>query len=158
MSEKAISAARQLGRDNARPPAQWSSEPNGGFSTVESWTRVNDNFKQVNIARQLGDEQSVLEFWRRMIKVRTQHKDLFTHGVFELLDRDNETRVSFLKTSKNGRKKVLVALNFSGDEAYLYVLEDLKRQRLELVISSAEVRGAEERLRPWEGRTYALEV
>jgi oligo-1,6-glucosidase len=119
---------------------------------------VNDNFKQVNIARQLGDEQSVLEFWRRMIKVRTQHKDLFTHGVFELLDRDNETRVSFLKTSKNGRKKVLVALNFSGDEAYLYVLEDLKRQRLELVISSAEVRGAEERLRPWEGRTYALEV
>ena len=158
MRERAIAAARQLGRDNARTPVQWSSEPNGGFSTVEPWIRVNDNFEQVNAARQLGDGQSVLEFWRRMIKVRTQHKDVFIYGVFELLDRDNATTVSFLKTSQNGEKKVLVVLNFSGEEADLYVPEDLKGQTLELVISSAEARGAEERLRPWEGRAYAVKV
>jgi glycosidase len=68
MREKAISAARQLGRDNARTSVQWSSQPNAGFSTAKPWIRVNDNFEQVNGARQLGDEQSVLEFWRRVMQ------------------------------------------------------------------------------------------
>jgi glycosidase len=90
--------------------------------------------------------------------VRKQHEDWFIHGVFELLDRDNETTVSFRKTSKNGEKKMLAVLNFPSEEADLYVPEDLKGQTLELVISSAEARGAEERLKPWEGRAYALEM
>lgn len=77
-------------------PVQWSSQPKAGFSTAEPWIRVNDNFEQVNVARQLGDEQSILEFWRRVIKVRKQHKDLFIQGVFELLDRLSGRREAVL--------------------------------------------------------------
>lgn len=38
---------------NARTPMQWDDSPYAGFSDVESWIEVNENYHQINAASQL---------------------------------------------------------------------------------------------------------
>ena len=54
-------------RENARTPVQWSDARNAGFSTAEPWFPVNDNYHQVNVQAQEEDENSLLNFYRRLL-------------------------------------------------------------------------------------------
>lgn len=38
---------------NARTPMQWDDSPYAGFSDVEPWIEVNENYHQINAASQL---------------------------------------------------------------------------------------------------------
>ena len=49
-------------RDNSRTPMQWNSNNYAGFTNVEPWFPVNPNYKEINVADQLEDENSVLNF------------------------------------------------------------------------------------------------
>lgn len=62
-------------RDNARSPMQWSAEPGAGFSSAEPWMRIPEDHKVCNVASQLEDADSVLSFWRQIIKFRKDHED-----------------------------------------------------------------------------------
>jgi len=75
-----------VARDHARLPVQWDGSPNAGFTSkgVKPWMRVNDNFVDVNVEKQIGDERSLLAFWKRLIRLRKEHKDLFVYGEYEL--------------------------------------------------------------------------
>ncbi|MBE6764241.1 MAG: alpha-glucosidase [Ruminococcaceae bacterium] len=57
-------------RDNARTPMQWSSEAHGGFTSGTPWLKVNGNYPDVNVERDMADEQGVRAFWKRMIHLR----------------------------------------------------------------------------------------
>ena len=57
-------------RDSARTLMQWSDGPNAGFTTGKPWFYANDNYKQINVARQDGDRDSVLNFYRLAIGLR----------------------------------------------------------------------------------------
>lgn len=60
-------------RDNARTPVQWSAEKNGGFTTADTpWMNVNPNYVDINVARQEKDPHSILNFYRRAVKLRKQ--------------------------------------------------------------------------------------
>ena len=98
-------------RDHARAPMQWESTPGAGFSTSEkTWMRVMDSSVDINVADQVGDPSSVLEFYKSLIGLRRARQDIFVYGKFEMLDLDNEATVSFVKRS--GSSVVLVVLNF----------------------------------------------
>ena len=61
-------------RDHARSPMQWDGEKHAGFSSAEkTWMRVNDDYPDWNVASQAGDGDSVLEFWRRILRFRKKH-------------------------------------------------------------------------------------
>lgn len=61
-------------RDHARSPMQWDASKHAGFSDAESpWMRVNDDYPEWNVARQRGRDDSVLEFWKKMIRFRKRH-------------------------------------------------------------------------------------
>ena len=70
--EKALARVRRATRDNARTPMQWDATPNAGFSTHEPWFAVNPNYREVNVAVQGNDENSLLNFYRRAIELRTK--------------------------------------------------------------------------------------
>ena len=57
-------------RDSARTPVQWSDEENAGFTTGTPWFSVNDNYKEINVARQERDPDSILNFYRKAIHLR----------------------------------------------------------------------------------------
>ncbi|KAG8729634.1 hypothetical protein FRC12_020838 [Ceratobasidium sp. 428] len=61
-------------RDNARVPMQWDDSLHAGFTTGNSpWMRVNDNFTTINVKNQMGDEESVLSFWKKVIQLRKDY-------------------------------------------------------------------------------------
>lgn len=106
-------------RDHARTPVQWSAGPNAGFCKegVEPWMRVNDDYKTVNAEaqrEQKPDQLSVMQFWKRGIANRKEHKDVFVYGSFELLDEHNTKIFAYKRSS--GTESFIVVLNFSGQE------------------------------------------
>ena len=63
-------------RDPERTPMQWSDEPYAGFSTVEPWLPVADNYAQQNVERQKADTNSMLSFYKALITLRQQEPAL----------------------------------------------------------------------------------
>ncbi len=61
------------GRDVCRTPMQWNAEKYAGFSKVRPWLTVNENFGKINVENQMKDENSVLHFYRNMLKLRKKH-------------------------------------------------------------------------------------
>ncbi|KAI1848992.1 hypothetical protein JX265_013735 [Neoarthrinium moseri] len=154
---KAKAAIQHLSRDHARYPMCWDSTPQGGFSTnPKTWMRVHDLTDEINVAQQEADEGSVLNFWRRMLKVRQDYSKLLVHGYYEVLDEKNEHTYSYWKTSKDSR--ALVVLNFTHRAQDLELPKVETGGRLNLAISTYEhSTGAFDSLRPYEGRLYILE-
>lgn len=72
-------------RDNARTPMQWNTELHAGFSTGKPWLTANPNYKEVNVAAQETDSNSILNFYRDMIAFRKANKT-FVYGDYECLD------------------------------------------------------------------------
>ena len=152
MMEAAMRGIQRVGRDNARTPVPWSAGPHAGFSTVKPWMRVMDNYKEINVEAQLKDPNSVLAFWKRVLKLRKQYADVLVHGSFEVHDFENLATFTFVK-EKDG-KKVLVVLNWSDEEQSVDVPESLRDRKLQLLIGTVD--GPGEKLAPWEGRAYLV--
>lgn len=76
LDEKVImEMIKKTSRDNARVPMQWSEEKNAGFSTGETWIKVNSNYKEVNVEKDLNSEDSVYNYYKDIIKFRKENYD-----------------------------------------------------------------------------------
>ena len=62
--EQALAVVSHFSRDNARTPFQWSSEEGAGFTSGKPWLPLNPNYREVNLAAQRGQPDSVYEFYR----------------------------------------------------------------------------------------------
>lgn len=141
----------KYGRDNARTPVQWDNTAFAGFSTQKPWMRVNNNYKKINVADQLHNKHSVRSFWKRMLKLRKQHADLFIQGSYHVHDLEDLDTFTFEKMSAGG-KKALVILNFSDEEQDFKVPKSFEGKSMRCLISNEDKPG--KKLGPWEGRVY----
>lgn len=149
-----------LGRDNARTPVQWDDSAHGGFTTSSEgpWMRVNDSYTDINVAKQLVEPDSVLSFWKDMIKFRKSHVDLLVYGTFEAQDPGGEK--TFVYTKRHSGETALVALNFSSEEQSFDLPKDgeyslqVGNYSHGLEIGKRVPGGSQISLRPWEARLY----
>ncbi len=99
-------------RDNARTPVQWSAEENAGFSTGTPWFHVNPNYKEINVAAAEADPDSILNYYRAILKLRKEYKDTAIYGEYkEHLKRDKRVMV-YDKIAEDG-SKLTVVINLS---------------------------------------------
>ena len=112
---EALAACTRMSRDNARTPMQWSSEENAGFTTGKPWLKVNANYKTINVETEEKDENSVLNYYRKLTALRKspEYKEVFTYGVFEPEYEDTETVMAYYRF--NGDTRVLIAANFGTE-------------------------------------------
>ncbi|MCR5416267.1 MAG: alpha-glucosidase [Pseudobutyrivibrio sp.] len=68
-------------RDNARTPMQWDNSEKAGFTDGEPWLKINSNKSFINVEAEQNDENSVLNFYRKMIDYRRNSKAL-TEGTY----------------------------------------------------------------------------
>jgi len=101
---------KSTARDNARTPFQWNEKAQAGFTSGKPWIKVNPDAPFVNVAMQETDEDSVLKYFRKMVKLRRQLPEL-VYGEYELIDKENDKVYAYTRTLND--KKVLVVLNFS---------------------------------------------
>ena len=97
-------------RDNGRTPFQWSAGMNAGFTNGIPWINVNGNKNEINAEAEEKDPASVLNYFKKMVKLRKDHKDVLVYGKYTLLDVDNPDVYAYTREA-NG-EKVLVLLSF----------------------------------------------
>lgn len=115
MWEKAIAGIQLSARDHARTPMNWDSSKNGGFSDADECWKLAHSFKEINVKDQEGDDASVLNYYRRVVKFRKENKDIFTHGAFaydEKTDDDDNVFVYTKTSAEDKSRKAVVVLNF----------------------------------------------
>jgi alpha-glucosidase len=101
----------EKGRDGERTPMQWTADVNGGFSKTKPWLPVAPSAATHNVATESADPASILNFYKRLLKLRHDEKALL-EGEYIPLDENNPNVLSFLRRYKN--EAVLVVLNMSA--------------------------------------------
>ena len=154
--DKAIRHLWAVSRDNARTPMQWNNEEYAGFSKSKPWIKVNQNYKEINIENQLNNEKSILNFYKKMIKIRKENKGLI-YGKYKLILEDDENVYSYIREIDNEKFIVITNLTDKFVE-FIYDNEILKYENL--LISNYEVNVHKYinkiNLNPYEARLYRL--
>lgn len=143
--EEALEVCGRMSRDNARTPLQWSDKENAGFTTGTPWLKVNSNYKEINVEAQETDEDSVLNYYRRLISVRksAEYKEVFTYGRFIPVYEDTESIMAYYRVDKD--KRMLVAANFGKEAADMELEYPVKK-----VVLTNNDNGLSERIREQE--------
>ena len=121
-------------RDNARTPMQWSAEKNAGFTTADkAWfDEINPNYTEINVEASEKDENSILNYYRKLLRFRKEH-DIVKYGDFELLSTDKNI-FAYVRTYEN--QKLLVINSFSEAELPFRAPFDFDMKSAELVLSN----------------------
>ena len=101
----------EKGRDGERTPMQWNESLNAGFTTAKPWLPVPDSYKTHNVATELQEPDSVLQFYKHLLALRHQNQALLD-GEYIALNNDDPNVLSYLRKYKG--QAVLVVLNMSG--------------------------------------------
>lgn len=139
-----LKAANYAGRDNARTPFQWDDSVYAGFSGVEPWMKVNPNNSIINRESQEKEPDSVLNYFRKLIRLRKLEKTL-VYGEYQPLE-TNEQRLMTYKRYGDGIEW-MVLINFSSE--YLGAVPD--ETGFELILSNVN-EPPPTGLAPWEAK------
>ena len=95
-----------------RLPMQWSHEPNAGFTDGAPWRTPNSNFAEYNVEVMEGDENSLLNHYKELIRFRNDHPQMQT-GEYEAAVTSRNDVVAFFRYDENLEETKLVVINLS---------------------------------------------
>ncbi|GIM27715.1 alpha-glucosidase [Clostridium polyendosporum] len=156
-SAEMMAAIYGRGRDNARTPVQWDDSENAGFTTDTPWIKVNPNYRQINVKSQLHDQDSIFNYYKKLISIRKKN-EIVVYGTYNLILEDHQEIYSYTRTL--GDKKLLVICNFTENTPVFNLPEEIKYNSKEFIVGNytTECAGSIEsfELKPYEARVYLL--
>jgi alpha-glucosidase len=100
------------GRDGCRTPIAWNDDqPHAGFSSHDSWLPVADEHRRHNVAVQVEDNDSVLNFYKQFLRWRTTQRVLI-EGAIKFLD--SPEQVLIIHRSHHG-EHITACFNLSAE-------------------------------------------
>ena len=140
-------------RDSARTPVQWDGSENAGFTTGKPWFYVNQNYKEINVAAQEADPDSLLHFYRRAVALR-KALPVVRHGDYREFDRRNPHLYLYARQMRG--QKILVVCSFSDRNRHFRFPRGFDPAQGRIVLQNyADDAGLT--LRPYETRVYLWE-
>lgn len=152
--ENYLKGLRLTSRDNSRTPMQWDDSENGGFSNVTPWIRVNSNYKDINVKSQIEEPNSILNYYKELIKLRKNNPTLI-YGDFIEINREHKEIYSYIR--KGEKDSFLIIANFFDGTPKFVLPEDIKITEAELLLSNYPCENKDINnitLRPYEARIY----
>ena len=143
-----LKAVHRQSRDNARTPLQWDNSSFAGFSNTKPWLDVNENYNKINVELQQDNSDSILNYYREIIRIRKNYSTLI-YGDFLDLEPSNEKLYIYKRWDK--QKTFIIVLNFSDDKAQ-WDIHNFDSMRL--VISNYKKPVYTKSVDPWEARVY----
>lgn len=132
--EKDIMASVQKkARDNARTPMQWEASKHAGFTQGEPWMKINPNYKEINVEKDLKDTESVFYHYQKLIRLRKEN-NLFIEGTYQLIDRDHPNVYAYKRVL--GRQALLVVCNFYSKPA-LFEYQQKAPLEIQILLSNS---------------------
>ena len=148
--EKRLERLWHGSRDSARTPVQWDDTENAGFTTGTPWFYVNENYKEVNVAAQEKDENSILNFYRETIKLRKE-LSCVRHGDYKEYGKHSKTLYTYSREDE--KQKILVVCSFSENSENWKVPAEFALDAAELALCNYD-KADSLVLRPYEARVY----
>ncbi|MBQ2882804.1 MAG: alpha-glucosidase [Alphaproteobacteria bacterium] len=148
--EKRLERLWHGSRDSARTPVQWDSTENAGFSTMTPWFYVNDNYKEVNVAMQEQDADSVLNFYRKVIKLRKE-LSCVRHGNYTEYNKSSSKLYVYAREDE--KQKILVVCSYSEAMEEFKAPAGFDLRKAELILNNYDG-AATSVLKPYETRVY----
>jgi oligo-1,6-glucosidase len=136
-----------MSRDNARTPMQWDDSIYSGFSKAKPWINVNENYKEINVENNLNNEDSILYYYKNLIKLKRENKTLIYGNYIEHYKNSKSIAV-YERNLEN--EKIVVVASFSKKDKKLKFPYNLS----EYSIILSNYKKNEEKLKPYEVRVY----
>ena len=140
-------------RDSARTPVQWDDTENAGFTTGEPWFYVNPNYPKINVAQQEQDPDSILNFYRKAIRLRKE-LPVVRHGSYQEHFPGNGKVYCYSRQMPGQR--ILVLCSFSSEPTALCIPRGFDLKTGKLVLGNYS-RVCNKALQPYETRVYLWE-
>lgn len=115
--EEAVTIANDKSRDKSRTPMQWDSSSLVGFSHHRPWITIPKDAYKMNVEDQQNVPDSMLSFYKHLLKIRKEHSSLRS-GKYGFL-RHKDGMIYFNRI--DDVEKVHVVLNFSLESKTLEV-------------------------------------
>ena len=148
--EKRLQRLWHGSRDSARTPVQWSAEENAGFTTGKPWFYVNENYKEVNVAAQEIDPDSVLNFYRKAIALRKE-LSCVRHGNYTEYGKLSSKLYTYSR--EDDAQKLLVVCSYSEKNEAWRAPKGFDMDSAELILCNYQ-NPEQSALKPYEARVY----
>ena len=97
-----------------RSPMQWTTGTYAGFSTKNPWQSLNTNYSSYNVQLMQADTNSLLSYYKKLIKMRNNYQALSV-GTYQNIICSDSAVFSFLRVYNN--QTFLVMVNTSNRNA-----------------------------------------
>ncbi len=139
---------KTVNRDHARAPFQWDDSVNGGFNEGHTpWLKINEYYKEINVKKEKNEDNSILNFYKKMIRLRNESETL-KFGDFEEIKSNNYV-AKFLRKTNN--EIFLIVVNLSKKTFKDKKLDESK----EIILSNYEKHNKNV-LKPYEAIIYKI--
>lgn len=152
--DRFVKLANNGSRENSRTPVQWDDSEYAGFSTVEPWFNLNENYKEINVAQAEADENSILNYYRKLLKFRKEHEVAIYGDYKEHYKNSNELYV--YERNLDG-ERLLVVCSFTEKCVQFKAPEGFNLADGELVLNNYRLNPVTDNsfvTRPYEARVY----
>lgn len=148
--EQMMHYLRKASRDNGRTPMQWTNEKNAGFSTADPWIWVPSNYKEINVQNQLDDEDSIFNYYKKLLQIR-KNNAIVLDGDYTELNPESDAVYSYARTTEKGT--LYVFCNFTDQEQKID--ETVMREKSNILLKNYEEHD-ENMLKPYEAIVYEV--
>lgn len=139
-------------RDHARTSMQWDASFRGGFSSKDNQlVLTNDNFSSINVEQQLTDDNSVLNYYKKLINLKKTNKT-FIYGEVEFIDIAKNELISYYRFDEDKCYLVVVSLHENT------VQIELQDQLISCLLSNYELTNLSNQLKLKPYETCVFEV
>jgi alpha-glucosidase len=104
---------KEKGRDGERTPMQWDASPNAGFTSRSPWLPVPPSAKEINVAAQKGNPDSLFAWYQSLIRLK-KTVPAFANGANIMLDTENANVLSWARQAR-GAPQVFISVNFTAE-------------------------------------------
>lgn len=153
----AFKIIQKRSRENSRTPMQWSDEAYAGFSSTVPWFYLNPNYHQINVEREEADPDSILHFYRKLLRFRRDNPIVIYGRYRELFEESSQL---YVYERLYLYQKMLVICSFTNELVRFELPEDYALDKGQLVLANYEhnfIIANGFTTRPYELRVYMFE-
>lgn len=147
--QEAMAVLNLHSRDNGRTPFQWDSTESAGFTTGTPWLQVNPNYKEINLAAQKDDPDSVWNFYRKLIALR-KNPDYYETVIYGRTEPYLSEQKNLMAYYRRGEGQSLLVIGNFQKETQDMVLPGKVKAILINNLSQFNVQGSILHLAPWQ--------
>ena len=152
--DQVLKLVQGASRDNSRTPVQWSRSKNAGFTSGTPWFNVNPNYHEINVADEEKSPDSILNFYRKILKFRKENPIVLYGSYRELIP---ESKKLYVYERAYGNERLLVICSFTNEQVRFETGKEYNIENTEPVLSNYEhnfVISNGFTTRPYEMRVY----